>query len=35
MPCRICGEPVRRLVLGGRSSHFCPRCQPRQGTVTS
>ncbi|HON00063.1 MAG TPA: bifunctional DNA-formamidopyrimidine glycosylase/DNA-(apurinic or apyrimidinic site) lyase [Acidobacteriota bacterium] len=35
MPCRICGEPVRRLVLGGRSSHFCPRCQPRQGTFTS
>lgn len=26
-PCRRCRAPVRRLVLGGRSSHFCPRCQ--------
>jgi formamidopyrimidine-DNA glycosylase len=28
-PCRRCGRPVRRLVIAGRSSHFCPRCQPR------
>jgi formamidopyrimidine-DNA glycosylase len=28
-PCRRCGWPVRRLVVAGRSSHFCPRCQPR------
>jgi formamidopyrimidine-DNA glycosylase len=26
-PCRICGTPIRRIVLGGRSSHFCPHCQ--------
>lgn len=26
-PCRACGTPVERLVIGGRSSHFCPRCQ--------
>lgn len=26
-PCRRCRAPVRRVVLGGRSSHFCPRCQ--------
>ena len=26
-PCRVCGTPIRRIVLGGRSSHFCPRCQ--------
>lgn len=26
-PCRVCGSPVRRIVMGGRSSHFCPRCQ--------
>ena len=26
-PCRRCGTPIRRLVIGGRSSHFCPRCQ--------
>ncbi|MFZ0630557.1 MAG: bifunctional DNA-formamidopyrimidine glycosylase/DNA-(apurinic or apyrimidinic site) lyase [Acidobacteriaceae bacterium] len=26
-PCRVCGTPIRRIVLGGRSSHFCPHCQ--------
>jgi formamidopyrimidine-DNA glycosylase len=29
-PCLTCGEPIRRIVLGGRSTHFCPRCQPRK-----
>lgn len=28
-PCRNCGQAIRRMVIGGRSSHFCPRCQPR------
>ncbi len=27
-PCRICGVTVRRVELGGRGTHFCPRCQP-------
>jgi formamidopyrimidine-DNA glycosylase len=26
-PCRICGTPLRRDKLGGRSSHWCPTCQ--------
>lgn len=26
-PCRTCRTPIRRIVLGGRSTHFCPRCQ--------
>jgi formamidopyrimidine-DNA glycosylase len=26
-PCRICGTPIKRIVLGGRSTHFCPTCQ--------
>jgi formamidopyrimidine-DNA glycosylase len=26
-PCFICGEKIKRLRLGGRSSSFCPRCQ--------
>ncbi|HLY19602.1 MAG TPA: zinc finger domain-containing protein, partial [Bryobacteraceae bacterium] len=26
-PCRICGTPVKRLVIAGRSSHYCPDCQ--------
>jgi len=30
-PCRACGTAVRRIVQGGRSSYFCPVCQPRTG----
>jgi formamidopyrimidine-DNA glycosylase len=26
-PCEDCGTPIRRIVLGQRSAHFCPRCQ--------
>lgn len=26
-PCRICGTPIERIRLAGRSSHFCPQCQ--------
>jgi formamidopyrimidine-DNA glycosylase len=26
-PCRVCGALIRRSVLGGRSSFYCPRCQ--------
>jgi formamidopyrimidine-DNA glycosylase len=26
-PCRRCGEPIRMDRLGGRSSHWCARCQ--------
>jgi formamidopyrimidine-DNA glycosylase len=29
--CFRCGAPVRRVMVAGRSSHFCPRCQPRPG----
>ncbi|ACK73453.1 formamidopyrimidine-DNA glycosylase [Gloeothece citriformis PCC 7424] len=25
--CRVCGTPIERVKLGGRSSHFCPSCQ--------
>jgi formamidopyrimidine-DNA glycosylase len=25
--CFVCGEKIKRLRLGGRSSFFCPRCQ--------
>lgn len=28
-PCPRCGAKIRRLVLSGRSSHYCPRCQKR------
>jgi len=26
-PCFACAEPIRRIQLAGRSTHFCPRCQ--------
>jgi formamidopyrimidine-DNA glycosylase len=26
-PCFRCGRPIRRIVVGQRSTHFCPRCQ--------
>ncbi len=26
-PCRRCGEAIRRIVIGQRSTHFCRRCQ--------
>ena len=26
-PCPRCGREIRRIAFGGRSSHFCPRCQ--------
>lgn len=28
-PCERCRAAIERIVLGGRSTHFCPRCQPR------
>ncbi len=26
-PCHRCGNPIKRIKLGGRSTHFCPHCQ--------
>lgn len=26
-PCHLCCTPIERIVLGGRSTHFCPHCQ--------
>jgi formamidopyrimidine-DNA glycosylase len=26
-PCYTCGTPIQRIVLAGRSTHFCPTCQ--------
>ena len=25
--CYVCGGPIERIVLGGRSTHYCPNCQ--------
>lgn len=27
-PCRRCGTPIRKIVVGQRGTHFCPTCQP-------
>lgn len=27
-PCTRCKEKIRRVIVAGRSSHFCPKCQP-------
>lgn len=27
-PCHACSTPIRRVVVAGRNSHFCPHCQP-------
>ena len=26
-PCDRCGTPLEKIVLGGRGTHYCPRCQ--------
>jgi formamidopyrimidine-DNA glycosylase len=26
-PCPTCGAPIRRIVVGGRGTHYCPKCQ--------
>jgi formamidopyrimidine-DNA glycosylase len=28
-PCDRCGTPLKRIVVGQRSTHFCPQCQKR------
>jgi formamidopyrimidine-DNA glycosylase len=27
LPCRRCQQPIRRIVLAGRGTHYCPHCQ--------
>jgi formamidopyrimidine-DNA glycosylase len=27
-PCIVCGTPIRKLVVGGRGTYVCVRCQP-------
>jgi formamidopyrimidine-DNA glycosylase len=26
-PCLVCGTPIRRIVVAGRGTHYCPACQ--------
>jgi formamidopyrimidine-DNA glycosylase len=34
-PCFRCKTKIRRIIVAGRSSHFCPRCQPAPRTRRS
>jgi formamidopyrimidine-DNA glycosylase len=34
-PCRRCHAAIRRIVVGQRGTHFCPRCQPSPRTQKS
>ena len=27
LPCKRCKTPIKRIVLAGRGTHFCPKCQ--------
>jgi formamidopyrimidine-DNA glycosylase len=29
LPCYRCGTTITRTVVGGRSTHYCPKCQPK------
>jgi formamidopyrimidine-DNA glycosylase len=26
-PCLVCGTPIRRMIVAGRGTHYCPHCQ--------
>ncbi|HMJ23410.1 MAG TPA: bifunctional DNA-formamidopyrimidine glycosylase/DNA-(apurinic or apyrimidinic site) lyase [Terriglobales bacterium] len=26
-PCLVCNTAIKRVIIGGRSSHYCPKCQ--------
>lgn len=28
-PCVTCGTAIEKIVVGGRGTHYCPHCQPR------
>lgn len=32
-PCYVCGTKIQRILVGQRSTHFCPKCQKLQGAA--
>jgi formamidopyrimidine-DNA glycosylase len=32
-PCRDCGTPIEKIIVGGRGTHFCPHCQRVEGST--
>jgi formamidopyrimidine-DNA glycosylase len=33
--CRVCGQPIERVVIAQRSAHYCPHCQPRMQSMNN
>jgi formamidopyrimidine-DNA glycosylase len=31
LPCYRCGTAIEKIIVGQRSTHFCPNCQPQKG----
>jgi formamidopyrimidine-DNA glycosylase len=31
-PCKRCGTPIKRIIVGQRSTYYCPNCQPAPET---
>ncbi len=31
LPCYACATPILRIIVGGRATHFCPKCQKKPG----
>lgn len=29
-PCKVCGATVEKIVVGGRGTHYCPKCQKKK-----
>jgi formamidopyrimidine-DNA glycosylase len=35
LPCPVCGSAIRKLVVGGRGTYVCERCQPKPRTASA
>jgi formamidopyrimidine-DNA glycosylase len=33
--CRKCNSRIKRIILGGRSTHYCPRCQKSTARISA
>ncbi|WNF36024.1 DNA-formamidopyrimidine glycosylase [Bacillaceae bacterium IKA-2] len=30
-PCKVCGWAIEKIIVGGRGTHYCPKCQGKRG----
>jgi formamidopyrimidine-DNA glycosylase len=35
LPCFVCGTPIKRIVVRGRGTYFCPKCQNYNSKIKS